>query len=59
MIKSITFYGKKKEKTVSNTNYMMVVINDVYTVPTEQEGFRGTGAGTGGNESPYGYWELH
>lgn len=51
---------EKKEKTVSNTNYMMMVISDVYAVPTEQEeGFRCTGAGTGSYESPYGYWELH
>ena len=39
---------------------MMMVIDDVFAVPTEQEeGFRSAGAGTGSYESPYGYWELH
>lgn len=51
---------EKREKTVSNANYMMMVISDVCAVPTKQEkGFRSTGAGTGSYESPYGCWELH
>lgn len=51
---------EKREKTVSNANYMMMVISDVCAVPTEQgKGFRPAGAGTGSYESPYGCWELH
>ena len=47
MTKSIITMGKRKKRLLANTNCIMMVVNDVYAVPTEQDGVRCTGAGTG------------